>query len=89
MLSPGLGGGELELAGESVTEFFKLSLYEFVSLFSVSELQWCATTEGVFRLGQPTVGFCFVAKYKLGLMLDQLNVIHFLTLGRLAGIRSV
>lgn len=81
--------GELELAGKSVTEFFKFSLYEFVSCFSVSELQWCATSETGFRLVQPTVGFLFVAKNKLGLVLNQLDVIHFLVLGRLTGVRSV
>ncbi len=73
----GLEEGELALAGESVTEFFKLSLYEFVSLFSVNELQWCASTEGVFRLAQPSVGLGFVAKDLLGLVLNQLNEIHF------------
>lgn len=36
--SPGLGGGELALAGESVTELFKLSLYEFVSRVTVNRL---------------------------------------------------
>lgn len=67
-------------AGVSVAELFEFCLHEFVSLFSMSELQWCTSTEGVFRLGQPTVGFCFVAKYKLGLALDQLSVLHFLVL---------
>lgn len=77
MLSPVLGRGKLELAGESVTDFFKLSPYEFVSLLSASELQWGAATEGVFRLRQPTVGFCFVAKDGFGLELYQLNVVHY------------
>jgi hypothetical protein len=76
MLSPGLGGVELELAGESVTEIFKLSFYEFVSLFSVSELQWCASTEGIFRLVQPSVGLGFVAKDLLGVTLNQLDKTH-------------
>jgi hypothetical protein len=70
---------ELVLTGVSVTESFEFSLYEFVSCFSVSELQWCATTEGDFWLGQPDIGFRFVAKNQFGLMLNQLNIIHFLT----------
>lgn len=72
-----------------MTESFKLSFYQLVSLFSVSELHWCAPTEGVFRLLQPGGGGGFVAKNKLGLMLNQLNVIHFLVLGRIAGVCSV
>lgn len=67
----------LVLTGEPVTEPFEFSLHEFVSRFSVSELQWCAATEGVFWLGQPRVDFCFAAKNLFGLALDQLNVIHF------------
>ena len=43
----------LALAGESATEPFEFSLYEFVSRFSVSELQWSAASESGFRLGQP------------------------------------
>lgn len=57
-----------------MTEFFKLNLYEFVSLFNLSELQRCTTSEGDFRLGQPDAGF--VVKDLLGLALDKLNVIH-------------
>ena len=67
-------------AGVSVAEFFKLSLYELVSLFSVSELQWCAATEGDFRLGQPDVGFLFVAKDLLGLASDCSGLIRELPL---------
>lgn len=69
----------LALADESVTESFEFSLYQFVSRFSVSELQWRATSKSGFRLGQPYVGFRFVAKDLLGLALNQLNIIHFLT----------
>lgn len=76
-------------ASESVTEFFKLSLYEFVARFSESDLQWCATTEGDFWLGQPDVGFFFVAKDLFGLALDQLNVIHIRALVGIARIRSL
>ncbi|MNV70820.1 hypothetical protein D3C71_1638030 [compost metagenome] len=35
------------------------------------------------------IGFLFVAKYLLGLSSDQLNVLHFLALGRLTDVRSV
>jgi hypothetical protein len=70
---------ELASAGEPVTEPFEFSLYEFVSRFSVSELQWSAASESGFWLVQPGIGFHFVAKNKLGLMLKQLNIIHFLT----------
>jgi len=52
----------LVLTGVPVTDSLKFSFNEFVSLFSESELQWCATTEGDFRLGQPGVGSGFVAK---------------------------
>lgn len=79
----GLEEGELALAGESVTEFFEFCLHEFVSLFSASELQGCASAEGVFWLGQPSVGLGFIAKDTLGLMLNQLNVIHFRALARI------
>jgi len=67
----------LASAGEPVTEPFEFSLYEFVSRFSVSELQWSAASESGFRLVQPGIGFVFVAKYLLGLASDQLEVIHF------------
>lgn len=67
------------LTGEPVADSLKFRFYEFISRFSESELQWCATTKGVFRLVQPIVGLVFVAKYKLGLALNQLNIIHFLT----------
>jgi len=70
------GGGRGALASESVTEFFKLSLHQFISYFSVSELQWYGTTESDFRLTQPHICFCFVAKDLLGSALDQLNIIH-------------
>jgi hypothetical protein len=40
-------------------------------------------------LGQPDVGFSFAAKDELGMMLNQLDMIHFLTLLRLVGVRSV
>ena len=59
-----------------MTESLKLSFYQLVSLFSVSELHWCAPTEGVFRLLQPGGGGGFVAKDLLGAKLNQLNVIH-------------
>jgi hypothetical protein len=65
--------GDLEegaSAVESVTESFEFSFYEFVSRFSVGEFQWCATSESGFRLGQPCVGFFFVAKDPLGFVLD-------------------
>lgn len=35
------------------------------------------------------IGFLFVAKYLLGLVLDQLNVIQFVALGWLADVLSV
>ena len=35
------------------------------------------------------IGFLFVAKYLLGLSSDQLNMIHFLALGRFVHVRSV
>lgn len=66
----------MELTGEPVTESFELCLHEFVSRFSVSELQWSATSESALRLVQPRVGFCFVAKGLFGLKLKQLNIIH-------------
>lgn len=64
------------LTGEPVADSVKFRFYEFVSRFSVSELQWCGSAEGVFRLGQPCVGFHFVAKDVFGLKLKQLNIIH-------------
>ena len=63
-------------ARECVTEPFEFSLYEFISYFSVGELQWCVVSESDFRLVQPVVGFYFVAKDFLGLALDQLNIIQ-------------
>ena len=67
----------LTLASEPVTEFFKFSFHEFVSRFSESELQSSDSTESSFRLVQPGIGFVFVAKYLLGLVLHQLNITHF------------
>ena len=64
------------LTGEPVADSLKFRFYEFISRFSVGEFQWCATSESGFRLGQPDVGFGFVAKDLLGLALDKLNVIH-------------
>lgn len=77
MLSPGFWGRGLASAGKPMTESFKFSFYEFVSRFSVSELHWCAPTEGVFRLFQPGGRGGFVAKDMLGLALNQHNIIHY------------
>lgn len=76
-------------AGKSVTESFKFCFHEFISVFSARELQWRTASESGFRLGQPDVGFSFAAKDELGMMLNQLDMIHFLTLLRLVGVRSV
>lgn len=54
------------LTSEPVAESLKFRFYEFISRFSASQLQWCSTTEVDFRLGQPGVGFFFVAKDLLG-----------------------
>jgi hypothetical protein len=67
----------LVLTGEPVTEPFEFSLHEFVSRFTVNQLQWCASAEGVFWFVKPGIGFRFVAKDLLGLAFDQLNMIHF------------
>ncbi|NMN74689.1 hypothetical protein AF70_00002050 [Pseudomonas sp. KD5] len=58
-------------AGVSVAEFFKLSLYEFVSCFTVSRLQPRAFNSPRHRLGEPEIGLRFVAKNNLGMALDQ------------------
>lgn len=74
----GAGGGGCETsAGESVANPFKLSFYQLIPCFIVSEFQWCAISEACIRLVQPDVGLHFVAKYRLGLMFDQLNVLHY------------
>lgn len=38
----------LALVGESVPEFFKLSLYKFLYFFSMSRFQWCAPSKPIF-----------------------------------------
>lgn len=63
-------------AGESVTQPFKLSFYQLIPRFIVSEFQWYAVAETCIWLIQPDVGLHFVAKDRLGVMFDQLNVLH-------------
>ncbi len=63
-----------------MTEPIEFCFHNFISHLTVSQLQPRAITCLCCRLAQPMIGFLFVAKYLLGLALNQLNILHFQTL---------
>lgn len=60
-----------------MAEPIELCFHDFISHSTVSQLQPRAITGFNCRLAQPMIGFLFVAKDKLGLVLDLLDVVHF------------
>ena len=60
-----------------MVESIKLCFPDFISHLTVSQLQPRAITCLCCRLAKPMIGFFFVAKDKLGLVLDLLDVVHF------------
>ena len=60
-----------------MAEPIELCFHDFISHLTVSQLQPRAITGFCRRLAQPMIGFRFVAKDKLGLVLDLLDVVHF------------
>ncbi|PWK45904.1 hypothetical protein C7534_101505 [Pseudomonas sp. OV226] len=60
-----------------MTEPIEFCFHNSISQLTVSQLQPRAFTCLCCRLAQPMIGFFFVAKDKLGLVLNLLDVVHF------------